>query len=253
MHNRRILPDLCGPWIWMFLAISLLFSSHTLFAQQSSAADSLLVEQIIQELSNDARLPEKGITISALNGIVRLSGVVPTLAQKEWALAIVYNVPGVRAVDKRLLVDPPHVSDSELERMVAARLSREPDSIFAGIQVRAKNGKVTLYGRVRSWGERYTAYEIVSLIRGVAKISDNLKIRDTENQTDEQITRAVEEALRKKIKMDMDYAISVRTVRGVVRLKGRVRTDAEKSNAIQTTLFIPGVADIVDKIEVLPE
>jgi len=253
MHPRRILPDLFHPGLWILIAIPFIFCPPSLFSQQASAEDSLLVNQIIQELSKDARLPEKGITIIALNGVVRLSGAVSTLAQKEWALAIVHNVPGVRAVDNRLQVKPPRINDEELERRVRERLHSEPDSIFSRVRVRAKDGKIALSGRVRSWGERYTAYEIISMVPGVAKVSNNLKIRDTANRTDEQITRAVQQALRRKIKMDVDYDISVRTVSGIVTLKGRVRSDAEKSEVIQTTLFIPGVADIVDKIEVLPE
>lgn len=220
---------------------------------QASHQDSLLVEQIRDEFAKDSRMPVSGISISVIRGVVRLKGVVRTLAQKSWASEIAYKVPGVRAVDNQIWVDRSRIPDDRLREMVAARLKENSEERYRNVRIAVKNGRVRLTGTVSSWGVKYAATDILSTVPGVQRIDNNLKIRDERNRTDEQIRRAVQRALREKIQMSQEYFIRVRVVRGIVTLQGRVKTDTLKRTAIQTALFVPGVVDLVDKIEVLPE
>ena len=220
---------------------------------QQAREDSLLASRILEEFEKDSRMPVSGISVVVLNGIVRLKGVVSTLAQKHWAEEIAYGVPGVRVVDNKLWVDRPRISDARLKKNIEEKLRSNPDSLFMHVRVRVEDGEVRLKGTVSSWGAKYTANDILSMIPGVQKIKNDLKIRDLRNRTDDQIRRAVIKAIREKIATSSEYWIKVKVVRGVVTLKGRVRSENEKRIAIQTALFVPGVADLVDKLEVLPE
>ncbi len=237
---------------WFGIALIALMPLSSVFAQYTEE-DSLLASQILEQYEKDSRMPVSGISVVVLKGIVRLKGVVSTLAQKHWAEEIAYSVPGVRAVDNQLWVDRPRISDAKLKQQIEKKLRSNPDSLFTRVEVQVVDGEVRLKGTVSSWGAKYTANDILSMIPGVQKIKNDLKIRDLRNRTDDQIRRAVIKAIREKIATSSEYWIKVKVVRGVVTLRGRVRTENEKRIAIQTALFVPGVADLVDKLEVLPE
>lgn len=235
------------------LVVSLTAGSSNARAQRITHADSLFIEQIRNRISEDSRLPVSGITISAFNGAVRLRGMVATLAQKQWIEQIAYSVEGVGVVDNQLWVDTPRISDARLAGLIKSRLGSGADSAYQRVQVQVKNGEVKLRGEVKSWGQKRGAEEVISLVRGVRKLENGLKIRDDVNRTDEQIENAVNRELRDKIQMLVDYRIEARAVRGIVTLRGRVRSESDQRNAVRTALFVPGVVDVVDKIEVLPE
>ncbi len=221
--------------------------------QVSEVPDSVLVEQVREKFYADYRMPLRGIVISAYNGAIRLTGIVEKMAQKEWAEELAYSVEGVKVVDNQLWVDTGRVSDKELFDKVMTTLRNARITNFARVRVDVYDGVVTLKGYVSSWGEKQQASELIMMLSGVRKIVDELKVRDSRNRTDEEIEKAVIKALREKISMFGKYKIKVSVVRGVVRLQGRTRNLSDKRTAIRTTIFIPGVADVVDKIEVLPE
>lgn len=222
-------------------------------AQETSRSDSLILEAVRGEIAKDSRLPIRGISISAFKGAVRLRGVVATLAQKKWIEKIAYSVRGVGIVDNQIWVDAPRVSDQTLLEMIQSQLQGDESDAYSRLKVNVQDRVVTLQGEVRSWGERHQLEEIISVIPGVREIKDRLKIRDRVNGSDNIIQKRVREALRQKIQMGGDYVIKVNVARGIVTLKGRVRNETDWKTALQTILFIPGVADVVDKIEVLPE
>ncbi len=239
---------------WVLLSqIGLVLTGLPVSAQSPLNLDSLIVAEIQEKLANDSRMPVTGISISAVNGMIRLRGVVQTLAQKQWAQEIAYQVQGVKVVDNQIWVDRGRIKDAELKKIIEKKLQQQGASLYRRVRVDVVEGEVTLKGEVSSWGVKHMAEEVISLIRGVGKITNRLKIRDPRVRSDEDIKNAVEQALRRKIQMNHDFYIRVSVVRGVVTLKGRVRSDTDRRIAIQTVLFVPGVADLVDRLEILPE
>lgn len=243
------------PGIILVLLVFLPFPSFpaAVFAQDSRSSDTLILENIRTEIASDSRLPIRGISISVLRGAVRLRGVVQTLAQKKWIEEIAYSVDGVRVVDNQIWIDAPNVSDDDLRQALIASMNRDALHGFAGVDLRVQRRMVTLRGEVRSWGERHTLEEIVAVTPGVRELKNELKIRDKINNSDELIRLAVADTLRRRIQMSSGFMLKVTSDRGIVTLKGRVRSDVEKRRALQAVLFVPGVVDVIDKIEVLPE
>ncbi len=221
--------------------------------QVSDVPDSALVEQVREKFYADYRMPLRGIVISAYNGAIRLTGIVEKMAQKEWAEELAYSIEGVKVVDNQLWVDTGRITDKQLFDKVMATLRSARITNFSRVRADVYDGVVTLKGYVSCWGEKQQASELIMMLSGVRKIVDELKVRDARNRTDDEIEKAVIKALREKISMYGDYKVKVSVVRGVARLHGKTRSLSDKRTAIRTTIFVPGVADVVDKIEVLPE
>jgi osmotically-inducible protein OsmY len=73
----------------------------------NTATDVGLIWRINQCLWADERTKDNRIEVNAVEGRVRLLGVLPTGQARTAAIEIVRSVPGVRAVLSELLVSPP--------------------------------------------------------------------------------------------------------------------------------------------------
>ncbi len=226
--------------------------SQTVFAQTQVGSDSLLAAAIQKEFLSDNRLNAADLSIRVIQGKARLRGVVASLAQKRWAEQTVSNIAGVRTVKNEIWVKTGEISDKRLEKSVQEKLANYPLKNFdySRVKVLIIGGKAVLKGEVSSWGQRHQAEEIVANAPGVNAIRNKLKIRDGENKNDPLIERAVLLALREKIQMDRGYKINIRSIGGKVTLKGAVRNRQDKDAAVRTALFVPGVADVVDKLRI---
>ena len=70
-----------------------------------SAADESLTEQIKQLYARDAVLREAGISVTTRQGLVRISGSVPSYGAREKAEKLAISTNGVTGVDNRITVD----------------------------------------------------------------------------------------------------------------------------------------------------
>lgn len=224
------------------------------FSRQLTVSDSALVQKVRQVILNDSRLPIDGISIAVLKGAIRLKGGVNTLAQKRWIEELIYGIPETKVVDNQLDVYAPNLDNDVLaERAKEQLLAIQNDLLdFSQTELHCKEGKITLKGSVTCLGAKLHAEEVLAVVPGIRAIENKLRVRDPEHDSDEKIKRAVVEALRAKIQMNRDFFIETSVVRGIVTLSGRLSSQREHHLAIRTTLFTPGTAEIVDKIEVLP-
>ncbi len=73
--------------------------------QMQSARDAQLAEHVRQLFARDAVLREAGLAVSARNGIVRISGSVPSYGAREQAEKLAISTDGVSSVENRITVD----------------------------------------------------------------------------------------------------------------------------------------------------
>ena len=78
-------------------------SGHTAGAQ--AARDESLSRHIRQLYASDAVLSESGIFVSTQQGMVRISGSVPSYNAREKAEKLAISTDGVTGVDNRITVD----------------------------------------------------------------------------------------------------------------------------------------------------
>lgn len=63
--------------------------------------------RLLQALRRNARLDARRISVAVENGTARLTGYVLTHLQSDLAERVVFEAPGITAVDNQLVIDPP--------------------------------------------------------------------------------------------------------------------------------------------------
>ncbi len=124
----------------------------------------------------DVRVSSFNPDVRVDNGVVTLSGAVSNLKAKQAAASDARNVVGVSYVKNNLKVRPEEIpSEAELKERVGAALKRNADVERYQIDIDIWNNKVYLSGTVDSYFEKYKAQDVVSTVKGVAEVVNNLK------------------------------------------------------------------------------
>jgi len=119
------------------------------------------------------------------------------------------------------------------------------------IDVEVQDGVVTLSGTVDTYTQKLDANQIVSRIKGVVDVVNNLVVRPTIIRSDEEIRGDIGEAFRRDVLVD-ETNLTVNVSNGIVILKGAVATTAEKNAAESDAWLTPGVTDVINNIVVTP-
>ncbi len=140
-------------------------------------------------------------------------------------------------------------TNTELQRDVMDELEFEPSVNAANIGVTAKNGIVTLSGKVSSYAEEFTATEAAERVIGVKAVTDEMKVDlpSFHKRDDADIAQAAVNALQWHVFIP-EKVIKVKVNNGWVTLEGTVdykfqRTAAE--DAVQNLLGVTGVSNLI--------
>jgi len=142
-------------------------------------SDHRLELEIMHALGQNHRVHAEEIAVQALDGEVILRGTVGSLLQRAAAEQTTRSVPGVLRVDDQLRVRPLGFdgrADAETEAAVLAALIDDHELHAAGIGVRAKEGDVTLSGRVALQSERDRAERVALSLGGVERVRNRLAV-----------------------------------------------------------------------------
>jgi hyperosmotically inducible periplasmic protein len=125
------------------------------------------------------------IQIRVVEGLATLTGVVPTLKEKEsagWAAA---RTAGVRQLENRLTVSANHpLSDRALNEELDTALDALPDEEHRTVGAVTADGATRLVGHARSAADIEAAREVVARMPGVKAITEEVRI-DADMPTDE--------------------------------------------------------------------
>jgi hypothetical protein len=117
------------------------------------------------------------IRIAVSNGVVTLDGTVPSRNHRRLAAALAWWIPGTRDVQALLGPGLPEDFD-ELDLVDGVRLVLEKDPLVdAGqIEVRARDTTVTLFGTVRSAGQRAAAEHDAWFVPDVGDVVNRIEV-----------------------------------------------------------------------------
>jgi hyperosmotically inducible protein len=218
----------------------------------ASQSDRQLTAAIQSQL---AKIDPSGsrLTVEVQDGIVTLSGMVPTLWVKQEAISRALKAGRVASVVSNLTIAAAE-SDVALARDVADRISKyDLYTVYDDIQGRVNNGVVSLSGAVTTPNKASDILERVAKVRGVQGIDNKLEVLP-ESQSDDRLRVTIANAIYRDeafLNYSMvDPPIHVIVNRGHVTLTGLVRAEMERFKAESIARSVSGVLAFENKVEI---
>ena len=215
-------------------------------------SDHKLRQDVLEELDFEPSLDASHIAVGVHDGVVTLSGSVPSYADKLAAERAAKHVFGVRAIAQNLEIRLPSdkkTADDETAKRAADILQWRVGVPADRITIKVEKGVVTLGGQVDWQFQRKQAENAVHNLTGVLGITNLIRVR-ARPQTRE-IKDKIQQALRRSAELDASH-VTVHAEGGTVILGGKVHAWYERDLAEQAAWSAPGVTDVEDRIEIEP-
>jgi osmotically-inducible protein OsmY len=194
----------------------------------------------------------KRIGVSAKEGVVTLSGHVPSYPQKREAEKVAGLVRGVKAVVCELQVTlplPSERSDEDIARAAVNAIAWHTLLPKDKIQVWVEQGRITLEGVVDWQYQRKSADQCVRYLAGVKDVNNHIVVQPQADQA--AVKEHIEAALLRNAQLEADgVRVDVRGER--VILNGNVQSWVEREEAERSAWASPGVGDVDNLLVVNP-
>lgn len=212
--------------------------------------DDEIQKDVMAELRWEPLLNATEIGVAVKNGIVTLSGAVDMYRKKALAERAAKRVDGVKIVaeDIEVRLDPDaKKNDTEIAEALLFVLKWHSILQDEEIKLTVENGWVTLEGEVEWNFQKMAAQKVIENTVGVLGVKNNVKILPHLFADD--IQHKIKSAFHRSATVDANK-IEVIVEDSTVTLKGYVRSIAEKKDAEGAAWLAPGVAKVVNKLEV---
>jgi osmotically-inducible protein OsmY len=210
--------------------------------------DAQIQMDVMQELKWDPSVTHEHIGVAVADGIVSLSGTVPTYIEKFTAEKAAQRVSGVKVVVEKIEVKGSgsyRRDDQDIAKAIIDQFrwhTQVPDDL---IKASVENGWVELTGEVEWEYQRKAAENAVKGLTGVKGLANKLVIRPKVAQPFE-IKNKIEDALARRAEREANrISVEVRGTR--VILSGKVNSFAELRDVRGVAWGAPGVTAVDDK------
>ncbi|MFO7657812.1 MAG: BON domain-containing protein [Bacteroidales bacterium] len=214
-------------------------------------ADEFIKQEILDQLVWDTSVDANDVFVNVADGVVQLSGVVPTYTAKLAAEKNAYRVADVVRVENLIKVELlPEIMipvDIEITNMIKSKFVWDDQIDAANIVVETLNGVVTLTGSVNSYWEKSLAKNLASATKGVQHVENNLAVAVGKTFADVDIENDIKKAFKRNVLIDADK-IDVSVKNGIAHLKGIVPFYSMKEEAFNIAMMTAGILDVTDEI-----
>ena len=212
--------------------------------------DKQLQQDVIDELQWEPSIDATEIGVSVYEGVVTLSGFVPSYTEKAAAERATGRVNGVKAIAEEIQVKLPESSQrSDVEIAQAALTALDWNVVLKDkVKVKVEHGIVTLSGAVDWNYERDAAKRSVENLMGVRRVHNLIQVRSRPSVTD--VKDQIKMAFARAASFDAGR-VEVETQAGEVVLKGVVRSWAERKDAEEAAWAAPGVSRVRNDLRVV--
>jgi osmotically-inducible protein OsmY len=212
---------------------------------QSEQLEEAVYRELINNLGKDLAVT----SITAVNGVVRLRGTVPSMYHSQRAESTSRNVVGVRRVDNQLTVDVKARADAEILYDVQFGLKSDAMLGPQELTVQVQQGAVTLSGEVQDFLTKSRAARIAGRVHGVRSINNEVKVAWSRRFSDDGLVKRIQERFAANGQTGpIRQHIRVRVEAGRVTLTGQVDHSLQRSEAERITLLTDGVRSVENRL-----
>lgn len=214
--------------------------------------DNEIKQQVKRELLWDSRLWSAEINVGVRDGVVALTGTVPTYAKKLAAQDAAHRIYGVLDVANDVEVKTNGHARTDIAIAKAVRHALDWDTLVPEDRVRStvSDGWVTLEGDVNVWREREDAENAVLNLSGMIGVVNKIQVKPPKVKPEELLAQ-IEDALERRADREAER-LRVEVKDGAVDLWGRVHSWQEKRAVIGSISHAPGVQQVHDHLHIDP-
>ena len=211
--------------------------------------DPEIHQDVRAELSTQQDDGNPSVEITVHLGVVNMTGLVESYAQKWEINRTVRRIVGVKGLHDSLHVRPAEAAapdDRQIER--AANRALHWDALVPrGLRATVRGGVLQLNGAVERFRQREAAEDAVRNLMGVRDLVNQIALLPAAPPA--HLTLEVEAALRRRLG-PASRVISVTAAQGVVTLGGLVPTFALLGQIERVVWSIPGITRIDNQLQV---
>lgn len=205
---------------------------------------------VVDELAWEPKVDSSAIGVTVSDGIVTITGQVPTYAEKIDAEQAALRVFGVKAVVDQLdvqLKKPFLRDDAAIADAAVTALQWNVNVPSNKVNVVVTRGIVKLEGEV-SWNyQKEAAQNAVRYLAGVRGVLNLIRIKPSPNAR--ALKDKIEAAFKRSAEVDANN-VRVVTTGGKITLSGKVRSWAERQEAESVAWSSPGAMDVANQLEI---
>lgn len=212
--------------------------------------DTEIQKDVMEELKWQPSIKSSEIGVAVKNGVVTLSGMVDTYAEKKTAEKSALKVAGVKGIAEDIEIKLSYhdqKTDAELAQAVVNGLKWNVLVPSDKIKIKVENAWVTAEGMVEWAYEQNAVRDAITGIVGVKGISNLVKLAPRVNPAD--VKKKISAAFERSATIDANR-IHIENIGNKVILTGKVRSYAERQEAEQVVWNAPGVAAVENNLEV---
>ena len=212
--------------------------------------DSQIQKDVRLALEWDPSITHELIGVAVSDGVLTLTGSVPSYFEKTEAESIAQRVGGVKAVVEKIEVKLANSylrDDQDIAKAILSQFKWSfsvPDSV----RVNVEKGWVELSGEVDWDFQRTAAKDCIKDLLGVKGVSNYISIKAKKVQADT-IKHRIEEALKSEASREARN-IDVRVSGNTVTLSGDVHSLTEKNDAKWAAWGAAGVTTVENNLRV---
>jgi osmotically-inducible protein OsmY len=221
-------------------------------AKEELAMNDIELRQfVLDELEFEPSIDAADIGVAAENGVITLTGHVPSYAQKMAAERAAWRVKGVKAIAQKIEVRLPgdkKVNDDEIAERALNILAWASSGLRDNVKVRVANGWVTLTGKVQWHYQRAAAESEVRKLNGVIGVTNSIELSPEVQASD--IRQRILDALKRHAEVEASHIrIDVRDG-GAVKIEGEVDNWDERQAVERAVWSAPGVRTVDDRVRI---